>query len=184
MVPVLIGSALLIAAMPAVARKTTVSNPTGLRGVEYGRPAPDFVYDAGGGTQRLSELAGHVVIVHFWASWCKPCLEEMPLFNRLREKYGPGVAVVTLPWHEPVSDARNRAQEEGWNVPVASDVSGEAVRGYGIEEVPTTVILTPDRTVVYVSVGEASWEELAGATSRAIGLPATSAPSIDPSPRL
>jgi thiol-disulfide isomerase/thioredoxin len=174
---------LLAGGAPAIARKSAAM-PTGLRGIEYGRPAPDFPYDAGSGTQHLAELAGRTVVVHFWATWCKPCMEEMPLLSRLREKFGDRLEVVTLPWHDSVADARERASAEGWTFPVAADVAGSAVRRYGIEEVPTTIIVAPDFNVSYVSVGEASWDELATAAGKAIGPPAAGAPSIDPPPRL
>jgi thiol-disulfide isomerase/thioredoxin len=178
---VLFAAVALVASAPALARKHGPP-PTGLRGIEYGRPAPDFLYDTGDGAQRLSDLSGRVVIVHFWASWCKPCMEEMPLLAKLRKTYGPSLAVVTLPWHEPVDDARTSASQAGWQVPVAADVSGQAQRSYSIEEVPTTLILRPDRSVSYVSIGEASWDELRQATDAA--LEPTPAPGIDPPARL
>ena len=52
-------------------------------------PLPNFTLENNqGASTRSTELSGQIVLLNFWASWCKPCLEEMPLLNRLHNQYG------------------------------------------------------------------------------------------------
>ena len=54
------------------------------------RPAPDFALPArGGGDVRLADLKGQVVMINFWATWCGPCRQEMPLLEQIQAKYEP-----------------------------------------------------------------------------------------------
>ena len=53
-------------------------------------PAPNFTLKSlSGKNLKLSEMTGNVVLINFWASWCGPCREEMPLLNALHKKYEP-----------------------------------------------------------------------------------------------
>ena len=66
---------------------------------ERSAPAPDLAVRLadGTGTVRLADLRGKVVLLNFWATWCGPCLEELPVLHRLQEAYGPmGLAVVLV----------------------------------------------------------------------------------------
>ena len=65
---------------------------------EMDAPAPDFAFTLlDGTTEKLSNLRGRVVLLNFWATWCVPCLQELPALNRLQAAYGPlGLTVVTL----------------------------------------------------------------------------------------
>lgn len=66
---------------------------------ELGAPAPDFTFTLveSQETSRLSDYAGDVVLINWWATWCAPCLEELPALNRLQEKYADdGLTVLTI----------------------------------------------------------------------------------------
>jgi thiol-disulfide isomerase/thioredoxin len=65
--------------------------------------APDFAWrDAAGGSHRLADYAGRVVLVNFWATWCTPCRREMPLLSSLQGRFGrDGFVVVYLSLEEP-----------------------------------------------------------------------------------
>ena len=72
--------------------------PAALFDTERGKPAPDFSYRLlRGGTERLSDLRGRVVLVNLWATWCAPCLRELPDLARLQQRYESlGLTVLTL----------------------------------------------------------------------------------------
>jgi cytochrome c biogenesis protein CcmG, thiol:disulfide interchange protein DsbE len=60
---------------------------------QVGRPAPDFTVAEGGRTLQLSAYRGKVVVLNFWASWCAPCIEEIPSLNQLQRQM-PQLVVV------------------------------------------------------------------------------------------
>ncbi len=58
--------------------------------VQNGKPAPDFtLQDINGVTHRLSDYRGKVVMLNFWATWCPPCIKEVPEYSELQTEYGP-----------------------------------------------------------------------------------------------
>lgn len=98
----LTATALLVIALnppePAVST-AAVSNTPEVRPDELDRPAPDFAFRrvADESEARLSGLEGNVVVLNFWATWCAPCLQELPELNRLQEVYkDQGVVVLTV----------------------------------------------------------------------------------------
>jgi len=149
---------------------------TGLRGIAYGTTPPDFRFDVGSGPQRLSALAGKVVVIHFWASWCAPCVLELPLFERLRSTYGDRVTIVTFGWKEDPQTSRAFLASRQLDVPLAPDADRAIADQYGLESIPTTLVLGRDGTVAHVSVGELAWDELHDAVEAALANPQTLTP--------
>ncbi len=76
---------------------------------EVGSLAPDFeLNDASGNPIRLSDLRGSVVVINFWASWCDPCRDEMPILQKLSDKYAEkGLAVLGV--NTTYTDSRDEA---------------------------------------------------------------------------
>jgi len=101
-------------------------------GTQVGERFPDIAFtSADGQDQSIAGLRGKVVLVHFWGSWCPPCLRELPtldtLHRILRDKTGDDVALVLLQLREPISSARDWARQQGFaGLPLAdSGASGE-----------------------------------------------------------
>ena len=131
--------------------------PTSARSAAVGAAAPDVVIAAGDSTTlRLSDLRGEVVIVDFWASWCGPCRQEMPVLVDLHEKHGEaGLHVVA------VNVDRKRGKADGFLAklsrrpafPIVFDPEGEIPRAYEPEGMPTTYFVDRRGVVRYVQSG-------------------------------
>jgi peroxiredoxin len=117
--------------------------------LEVGKPAPPFtLVDLNGDKVNLKTLTDNgAVLVNFWASWCAPCKEEVPLLNDLHRKYRDrGITVVGVSVEEarPVIEAF--ARRHPLEYPVLLDSNGAVSRRYGLIGMPMTVLI--DRTGV------------------------------------
>lgn len=118
-------------------------------GARRGEPAPSFASaDFSGGTARPEDFGGRVILVDFWASWCDPCKNSMPEFERLwREKSSSGLVVVGIAEDETPEAARKTAAERGVDYPIGVDRDGAARAAYGARSLPTTVLIGADGKV-------------------------------------
>ena len=139
------------------------ANGTGLATIEYGKVAPDFAYGSGEGVQRLSDLHGTPVLIHFWDTWCGPCTDELPLIVRAQQT-APKLAVLTFSDEAP-GVAREYLKKEGIDLPVYEDADHKVFRLYSVHAIPVSVFLRADGTVEHVSVGEMDWPEISEALS-------------------
>jgi thiol-disulfide isomerase/thioredoxin len=132
---------------------------TGLAPIAYGRLAPNFAFDAGTAPASLAALHGRPIVVNFWAAYCAPCVDELDVFARLRERYGHDVTFVAVSdqGHD-VTDDDLRAK--GIDAISVADPDRKIFSLYGVQPIPVTLVLAPDETVRYVSVGELDWKEL------------------------
>ena len=116
---------------------------------------PDFTLPArGGGTVRLSGLKGQVVMINFWATWCGPCRQEMPLLEQIQARYEPlGFTIVGINV-EPDSDAA-----QAWltkvpvTFPILFDRENKVAESFGVDGMPSTVFIDRAGTVRYVHRG-------------------------------
>ena len=113
------------------------------RGQTEFRPAPDFELETfDGGTLRLSELEGKVVVLNFWASWCPPCRWEMPFFETMWNEYRDrDVVFVGVAMSDTLEDAQGFAEESGVTYPIGLDHTREIVRDYEVRSLPTTFFI-------------------------------------------
>jgi cytochrome c biogenesis protein CcmG/thiol:disulfide interchange protein DsbE len=156
-------AAAILASFSGAARVDARRAPgTGLAHIAYGRPAPDFAFDRTSVPASLAALRGRPIVVNFWAAYCAPCLDELDVFARLKDRYGPDVAFVAVSdqGHE-ITDEDLR--EKGIDAISVADPDRKIFGLYGVEPIPVTLVLAPDETVRYVSVGELDWDELQGA---------------------
>jgi peroxiredoxin len=117
--------------------------------------APDFALRSSSGTNmRLSDQRGQVVMVNFWATWCGPCREELPLLNRLYEKYqAAGFTLLGVNVDSSTKEALGMAKRLGVQFPVLFDDRKEASRLYGLESMPWTALIDRNGKVRYVHAG-------------------------------
>jgi thiol-disulfide isomerase/thioredoxin len=109
------------------------------------------------GTKDALELvAGEVVLVNFWATWCGPCMEEMPMLTRLYEQLKPhGLTVIGVNVDDEVGAAKEWLAKNPLPFPVVftGGFLGEIPVKYEVRSIPTNVLVDRERYVVQVSVG-------------------------------
>jgi thiol-disulfide isomerase/thioredoxin len=117
---------------------------------------------ADGGSVRLKEHRGEVVLLNFWASWCGPCRDEMPLLNRLYQRYRhAGFVVLGVNVDEEPGKAAQMAKRLGVTYPVLFDNEKQVSRLYDLRAMPSTVFVDRDGKVRYVHKGYTSaYDEL------------------------
>jgi len=120
-----------------------------------GQPAPDFALKSSSGQNlRLSEYRGDVVMVNFWATWCGPCRQEMPLLDELYSRYERvGFSLLGVNIDDDSRKAMNMVAELGVNFPVLFDARKEVSKLYQVDAMPVTVIIDREGNVRHVHQG-------------------------------
>lgn len=122
---------------------------------EVDHPAPDFTLRTlQGRNLDLKSLRGKVVLLNFWATWCHPCRQEMPLLaKRYRRLASKGFVVVGVDRQEPAGDVRTFARTVGAAYPIALDSSGSVSAKYHILAMPSSFLLDEHGVVQSVNLG-------------------------------
>lgn len=119
----------------------------------------DFVvYDENLNKVKLSDYLGKPVVVNFWASWCPPCREEMPLFNDISSKYKQdelAVLMVNLTdgQRETVNSAKKFISDNNYNMKVLFDKDSTAANNYNIESIPRTLFIDKNGYIIKDYIG-------------------------------
>jgi len=120
-----------------------------------GAEAPDFTLESrAGGTVSLAQLRGQVVLVNFWATWCAPCRQEMPLLDAIYRRYEPmGFALLGVNV-EPDSRLSERfLRDTPVSFPILFDTEERVSRMYSVAAMPSTVIVDRRGVVRYIHHG-------------------------------
>jgi len=124
-------------------------------------PAPDFTLESRSGKNlRLEDFRGEVVMLNFWASWCGPCRQEMPLMNGLYDQYKDlGFTILAVNVDENRDEALRFLDAVPVNYPVLYDPESSVSELYEVQAMPTTVMIDRDGTARYVHLGYQSGYE-------------------------
>ena len=120
-----------------------------------GKPAPEFTLkDVDGREFTLAGLRGKPVLLDFWATWCAPCVEEMPhiqaLYDQFKEK---GLAVVCVDTNETAEKPRKFFEDHRYSFVNLLDSGEDAFKKYGAGAIPRTVLIDKDGIVRYAHRG-------------------------------
>ena len=142
--------------------KNGASGASVKEGAAQGEALPDFsVTRLDGGTFTLSECRGKTVVINVWATWCGPCVRELPAFERLYKERGSEVAFLALHADSVTEDVASYLTKNGYTLPAAlADAKLLNQLGYA-SVVPQTVIVAPNGTVTYNRAGALTYEKLA-----------------------
>lgn len=123
--------------------------------------APEITMQAGDGTELgLDHFRGKVVVLNFWATWCAPCVEELPSLARLNEKLGGRGEVVALSVDRGGLDQVVPFLEE-YGIAIAPyvDSSMSAMRTFRLSGLPTTIIIDAQGREIGRVTGPATWDD-------------------------
>jgi cytochrome c biogenesis protein CcmG/thiol:disulfide interchange protein DsbE len=133
------------------------TDPRAIPSPLIGREAPPFslpLFD--GGTLRLTDLRGNVVVLNFWASWCYPaCWNEAPRLQAVWEQYrDQGVMLVGVNYQDREADARAFIERFGKTFPSGPDVGSRIAIDYGVYGVPETFFIDRQGRIAHKHIGE------------------------------
>ncbi|MFP6660598.1 MAG: TlpA disulfide reductase family protein [Myxococcota bacterium] len=131
---------------------------------ESAAPAPDFrLPQLDGGEVALADWAGRPVLIDFWATWCPPCVYQVPELNALyaahREAGDVGIFGISIDDDDAIDAVRSWTEEKGVEYPILLSDDGLA-RPYGALGFPTVVLIDPDGNVVWRHAGVIEHEDI------------------------
>lgn len=124
-------------------------------------PAPDFTLkNESGDNVRLAEQRGKVVMLNFWASWCGPCRQEMPLLDEMHKRYSKvGFVLYGVNVEQDTTAAKKLLKDLGVSLPVLYDPDSKVSKLYSVSAMPTTVMIDKNGEVRYVNRGYKAGDE-------------------------
>ncbi len=142
---------------------------------EEAETAPDFtVCDNDGNEVSLSDKFGKPMIVNFWATWCGPCKNELPIFDAAYLEHGDDIEFMMVDLTDGYNDTPENVKEfvevNGYSFPLYHDVAQDAAKTYGITSVPLTIFINPDGTMRYYQLGALNEEIMEFAVNELLSL--------------
>ena len=128
--------------------KTSTTSP------DLGTIAPDFeLISITGESVHLSELQGSTVLINFWATWCAPCILEMPILQKSYERYSPELIVLAVNAGEPENEVRAFAEDLGLTFDIMLDPERDVEKIYRLRGYPTTFFLDAEGALQFQHIG-------------------------------
>ncbi|MGZ0169752.1 MAG: TlpA family protein disulfide reductase [Planctomycetales bacterium] len=128
---------------------------TGTESPLVGQPAPDFkLADLKGNDFQLAEHRGEIIVLDFWATWCSPCLQTMPLVDEIvREFPDQKVRLLAVNMEEQPAEIKSTLERHKLDVPVILDIDGVAAARYSVTSIPQTVVIDREGNVSRLFIG-------------------------------
>jgi len=135
----------------------SAASPASSSGMAVGEQAPDVEFNAlkDAGTIKLSELRGKVVLLDFWASWCAPCQEELPLLDDMSTRVkSKGIEIVGLSIDENKADAEHfLTRKSSWALTLGHDPEQKVADAFKPPKMPTSYVIDRKGIVRQVNAG-------------------------------
>jgi peroxiredoxin len=128
--------------------------------IESGTPAPDFTFPGLDGKKvSLSDYKGKVVLVNIWATWCSPCVTEMPSMEKLYQKFkGENFEILAVSIDEPgLKAVAPFMKKSGLTFPALIDTEGAIKSVYGVTGIPESFIIDKQGILIKKIVGPVDW---------------------------
>jgi peroxiredoxin len=151
----------LTATLPGASLVMFLSLTASAASIAPGSPAPAFQLRSSASTDlSLSDLKGQVVLINFWASWCGPCRQEMPILEQLYKKYkSAGFTLLGVNVEPKSADAEGFLKATPVSFPILFDPDSKVSKLYEVSGMPSTVILDRTGKVRYIHHGYKPGEE-------------------------
>ncbi len=122
---------------------------------DAGGPAPGFTLSELDGSQgALAQYKGQVVMVNFWATWCGPCQQEMPLLDQMYKKYKPaGFTLIGVNVDKAQPPVKELLARKPVSFPVMLDPANQVSKAYHVDEMPSSVIIDRKGEIRYIHRG-------------------------------
>jgi thiol-disulfide isomerase/thioredoxin len=145
--------AILLAAILAMAPAIAAEQQGG---VEVGQRPPEYLGRSTQGDKlNISDSAGKILIVSFWATWCPPCLKELPVLNAIQKQAGADrVRVIAINLEEPRRQFRKAMKAfEDFEITFSHDKNGRIAKDFRVKSVPNMFIVDVDGHIAFRHVG-------------------------------
>ncbi|MDH3521298.1 MAG: TlpA family protein disulfide reductase [Myxococcales bacterium] len=155
-----VGSWLVAGVVAGAALFALLSSPRTPPPLGRGSSAPDFALErlGGGASVSLSELRGQVVLINFWATWCKPCEDEMPAMERLYQTLrGEGFELLAISVDEQPEIVAQFRDRLSLSFPILLDEDRSVSQEYQTYRFPESFLVDRDGRVVERYVGPRDW---------------------------
>jgi cytochrome c biogenesis protein CcmG, thiol:disulfide interchange protein DsbE len=129
--------------------------------VVVGDTAPGFTVKTDGGRQiSRSDFGGRLLVLNFWATWCPPCVEEMPSLDELQKRLGPsGVVVLGVSVDKSEKAYRDFLQKANVSFQTARDPAADISAEYGTFKYPETYVIDRNGKVLQKHIGAKNWTD-------------------------
>ncbi len=115
---------------------------------------------ASGKKASLADFSGKFLILNFWATWCSPCLKEMPDLDQVYQSLGPdNLIVLAVSMGESRERVRKFLKKRNYSFPVMTDPEMEITRLYGVRNIPITYLVDPSGVIIGRALGPREWSE-------------------------
>jgi len=133
---------------------------SGSRPGHIGTNAPDFTVQDSDRKVTLSDLRGQIVVLNFWATWCPPCVEEMPSLVNLQQRMkAQGITVLAVSVDQDESAYHKFLKQYGVNLLTVRDPDEKSKNLYGTVKIPETYIIDRNGVLRRKFIGAVDWSE-------------------------